>query len=100
MSFYRWLDNDLLLTLRVQPRAGRSGLGEPHSDALKVRLQSAPVDGEANAELVRLLAETFGVGRAAVTLVSGQRGRTKQLRISAPTRLPGMITRVDPAPPR
>lgn len=73
----------------MQPRAGRSALGEPlGEEALKVSLRAPPVDGAANAELIRLLAECFGVPRGAVTLTSGQRGRTKQVRIHAPNRLP------------
>lgn len=81
--------------MRVQPRAGRSALGEPlGEDALKVWLRAAPVEGEANAELIRLLADSFGVPRGAVTLTSGQRGRTKQVRIRAPTRLPLPLPRI------
>lgn len=90
---YRWQGEDLLLHLRVQPRASRAGLGEPIGDALKLRLQSPPVDGAANAELIRLLAKAFGVGRDAITIVTGQSSRNKQVRIAAPMRLPAPIER-------
>jgi len=48
---------------------------------LKVRLNSPPVDGAANAELVKLLAKELGVARSALTIVSGETSRTKRLRI-------------------
>jgi uncharacterized protein len=69
------------LTLHVQPRASRTGLAGLHGDAIKVRLAAPPVDGAANAELVRFLAELLGVARSAVEIVSGETGRRKVVRI-------------------
>ncbi len=65
------------LTLHVQPRASRTGLAGLHGDAIKVRLAAPPVDGAANAELVRFLAGLLGVARSAVEIVSGETGRRK-----------------------
>jgi hypothetical protein len=89
----QWDGDALLLRLRVQPRAGRSGFAEPVGDALKVKLKAPPVDGRANAELLRFVADAFGVRRADVSLVSGKQSRTKQLRVNAPTRWPPEIER-------
>jgi uncharacterized protein (TIGR00251 family) len=50
-------------------------------DALKVRLAAPPVDGEANEELVRFLAKTLGVRRAAVSLTAGLSSRRKTVEI-------------------
>jgi hypothetical protein len=52
-----------------------------HGDAIKIRLQAPPVDGAANEELVRFLAERLGVPRAAVRIVSGEAGRRKRVEI-------------------
>jgi uncharacterized protein (TIGR00251 family) len=46
-------------------------------DELKIRVAAPPVDGEANAELVRFLARQLGVPRSAVTIVSGSGSRSK-----------------------
>ena len=86
-GWYRWDGADLLLRLRVQPRAGRTAFAEPFGDALKVKLKAPPVDGRANAELLRFIAERFGVSRGAVELVSGQQSRTKQLRVKNPNQM-------------
>lgn len=90
-DWYRWDGNALLLRLRVQPRAGRTAFAEPFGDARKVTLKAPPVDGRANAELLRFVADTFGVPRADVVLVSGHQARTKQLRVQSPNRLPPEI---------
>ena len=69
------------LVVHVQPRAARSELAGRHGDAVKVRLHAAPVDGAANDELVRLLAETLGVSRQAVRIVRGHGARRKTVEV-------------------
>jgi len=74
----------LQLTLHVQPGASRTEVTGTHGDALKVRLAAPPVDGKANAELLRFLAEVFGVPRRNVTLLRGESSRAKVVRIARP----------------
>ena len=71
----------IVISVRVIPRAGRSGLAGTREDAVLVRLGAAPVDGAANAELVEVLAAAFGVPRRDVLIVSGDRSRRKRVRI-------------------
>ena len=71
----------IVLAVRVIPRAGRSGLAGTRDDAVLVRLGAAPVDGAANAELVAVLAEAFGVPRRNVVILSGERSRHKRVRV-------------------
>ena len=59
-----------------------------HGDALKVRVASPPIEGKANEELRRFLADAFGVPVRNVALVRGEMGRRKTLRIVAPTARP------------
>lgn len=74
----------VVLTLRVQPGARRTEVAGLHGDALKVRLAAPPVDGKANAELLRYLADAFGVPLRNVTLVRGETSRQKIVRVAAP----------------
>ena len=69
------------LVVHVQPRARRTESAGRHGDAFKVRLAAPPVDGAANEELVRFLAETFGVPRRAVRITAGLTGRRKTVEI-------------------
>jgi uncharacterized protein (TIGR00251 family) len=73
------------LLLHVQPRASRTELAGQFGDALKIRIASPPVEGAANAELVRFLAETLGVRAAAVEILSGETGRRKAIKVSGVT---------------
>lgn len=74
-------DGDITFSVRVQPRASRSGMAGEMDGVLKVRLNSPPVDGEANDELVRLLAKIFSIPRARISLLSGQTSRSKLIRL-------------------
>lgn len=77
MSWIAATTGGVRLTLHVQPRASRTEVAGPHGDALKVRLAAPPVDGAANDALLRFLADTLGVPRATLTLVSGASSRRK-----------------------
>lgn len=90
-DFYRWDADALIISVRVQPRASRDEIVGPYGDSLKVRITAPPVDGKANAHLIKYLAKAFGVPRARVHLLSGDSGRDKRLRIDSPTRLPDSI---------
>jgi uncharacterized protein (TIGR00251 family) len=70
------------LVVHVVPRARTTEVVGRHGDALKIRLAAAPMDGAANDELVRFLAEQLGVPRAAVTIAAGHTGRRKTVKIT------------------
>jgi len=90
-GWYRWEGEDLLLHLRVQPRAKRDELGEPQGEQLKVRITAPPVEGKANAHLRRFLAGLFGVPLSSVEILAGDQTRNKRMRIRTPARLPALI---------
>ena len=70
------------LVVHVVPRAKRTQVAGRHGDALKIKLKAPPVDGAANAELVRFVAERLHVPRGAVTITAGHTGRRKTLEIA------------------
>jgi len=93
MSWYRWDGDDLVLRLRVQPRASRDEFAEALGDQLKVRITAPPVEGKANAHLVSFLAKAFGVPKTQVSLESGANSRNKQFRVATPRILPPAVAR-------
>jgi uncharacterized protein len=84
MSAPNWYDvrgADLLLRLRIQPRASREGIDGVREGRLRVRLHTPPVEGAANERLVRVLAEALDVPRASITLTRGAKSRDKDLTV-------------------
>ena len=72
----------LIFNVRVVPRASKSEIVGEHDGALKVRIASPPVEGAANAELIKVLSKKFGVAKSAVEITGGQTSKQKQIRIS------------------
>ncbi len=75
-------DGGVILDVAVKPRASREGVGPVQAERLVVSVNAPPVDGKANEAVVRVLAATFGVSRSAVTIVRGETGRKKTVRIT------------------
>ena len=73
------------LTVKVHPRARRSAMKGRMGDAWKLDLAAPPVEGKANDECVRFLAELVGVPRARVRVVTGLTSRTKVVEIEGVT---------------
>ncbi|TMG83104.1 MAG: YggU family protein [Betaproteobacteria bacterium] len=83
-------DGSVTLTIHAQPGAKKTEVAGVHGDALKIRVASPPDEGRANEELRRFLADAFGVPRRNVTLVRGDTGRRKTVRIASPTARPDL----------
>ncbi len=72
----------LSFAVHAKPRAAKSRVVGVKDGALEVQLAAPPVDGAANAELVRLLAHVLGVPRRDVSLVRGEGSRHKQVGVA------------------
>ena len=70
------------LLVLVQPRASRSKILGEHDGRLKIALAAPPVDGEANAALLELLAEVLEVRKSDVSLIDGHTGRRKRVKVT------------------
>ena len=81
----RETDAGVTLRVRVQPRAARDGVVGERAGALLVRLTAPPVEGAANAALVRLLAREIGRPPSAFSLIRGAGSRDKVLLVDGIT---------------
>ncbi len=72
---------DLLLRLRIQPRAAREGIDGVREGRLRVKVSSPPVDGAANERLLRLLAAAMDVPRSSIALTRGVKSRDKDITV-------------------
>lgn len=67
--------------VRIVPRASRSEIVGEHDGALRIRIAAPPVEGEANRELIRLLAKKFKVPQTSVEIISGSSSKNKIVRV-------------------
>jgi uncharacterized protein (TIGR00251 family) len=73
--------NGVVLSIRVIPRAAKSGVAGKRGDDWLVRLHAPPVEGAANTELIAVLSAVLSVPKRAVAIVSGERSRQKRVRV-------------------
>ena len=74
-------DHGALLAVRVQPRARADAVVGEREGTIAIRLKAPPVDGAANAALLRFLAARLGVPLRDLTLVRGATARQKWIRV-------------------
>lgn len=88
MSCWRADGADLLLSVRLTPRAAADRLGGGWRDAdgrawLSASVTAPPDKGRANDALVMLLSRDLDVPRSKISLVAGESSRLKRVRILA-----------------
>ncbi len=86
--FYEWLDGDLLLRIKVQPKASTDAFCEVLGEHLKIRITAPPVDGKANLHLIKFIAKQFKKNKSEVKLISGETHREKRIKIIQPHHIP------------
>jgi len=83
----------LLLQLRVQPKASKNKIQRDDHWGYRVYLTAPPIDGEANEALRTFMSKKLGIPKQCVSLVNGEKSRTKTIRIDGMT-MPKLITRL------
>ncbi len=78
----------LYLSLYLQPKASRDQFLGLHGEELRVAITAPPVDGKANAHLLKWLAKQCRVAKSQVVLLTGESSRHKKLLIESPREIP------------
>jgi len=74
----------IVLQIKVKPNARTSTLQQAEDGHWLAQLKAAPIDGQANDELIALVARHFHCRKSAVSIKSGASGRTKLVRVDVP----------------
>lgn len=82
---------DLRLRIFLQPKAAKDQIVGLHDDELKISITAPPVDGQANAHLLKFLSKLFKVPKSSIVLEKGELNRHKQVLIPRPKRIPPQI---------
>ncbi|MBU7584202.1 MAG: DUF167 domain-containing protein [Nostoc sp. TH1S01] len=67
--------------VKVKPNSKQQKVEEQADGSLTVYLKSPPVDGKANEELIKVLADKFDVPKSYVSIKSGLSSRQKLIEI-------------------
>jgi uncharacterized protein (TIGR00251 family) len=70
-----------LLSVVVVPRSGKSSIAQLADGTIQIRIAAPPVDGAANAALLRFLADMLDVPRSRLSITSGASSRRKRISV-------------------
>ncbi|WP_439257501.1 DUF167 family protein YggU [Lonepinella sp. BR2271] len=88
MSAVEKNEQGLRLRIFLQPKASRDAIVGVHDDELKISITAPPIDGAANAHLLKYLSKLFKVPKSAIQLEKGELNRHKQVFIPEPKVMP------------
>jgi len=91
MAWFCRQGNDLILRVRMQPRASRDEFAEVLNDQIKIRITAAATENQANQRLVDFLAKQFRVGKSRISIIQGNKSRNKTIRITDADTLPPIL---------
>ena len=74
------------LQIIVMPKSSRQRIIIDASGQLKVYLTSPPVEGKANAELIKLLSRTLKMPKSNFEILRGQKSKNKTIALAGMTR--------------
>ena len=69
------------IKIKVIPRSSDSHIEEGLDGNLRVKLKSAPVQGQANQELIKLLSKYYKVSKSQIKIIKGQTSKNKVVEI-------------------
>ena len=73
--------NRIYLNVKVQPRSQHQDITQIGADAYKVRVLAPPSKGKANKEVIKIIADHFGLPPSLVQIVRGRTSRDKVVAI-------------------
>ena len=82
----REVENYVTFSVRVQPRSSKNEICGIYGDAIKIKLTSPPVEGEANEGLIKFLSDILKISKGQIEIISGHKSRTKSIKITGVTK--------------
>ncbi len=81
MSYYKIVNNVLILNLQIQPNAKENKIFGVINDHLKVKINAPANEGKANEMIELFFAEVFNVSKKNVILQKGIKSKYKKIQI-------------------
>lgn len=70
-----------ILTVKVKPSSKQQTIEQQADGSWIVHLKSPPLDGKANAELIKVLSDRFDVPKSCITIKTGASSKLKRIEI-------------------
>jgi uncharacterized protein len=70
------------IRIKLSPRSSKSQIMGMEGEFYKVKVNSPPVDGEANKELISLISKKLRIPKGSIEIIAGKTSRMKVVRVS------------------
>lgn len=67
----------MIIKIRVKPNSKINKVKQNEDGSYAVSLTATPIEGKANSQLIKVLADHLGVAKSRITIKSGQKSRDK-----------------------
>ena len=74
-------EEGIILPVRIQPRASKDEIVGEYNGALKIKLTSPPVEGEANRRCIEFLSKRFKIAKSQLEIIKGEKSKDKLIKI-------------------
>lgn len=81
MAYLKNINDGCEISIYIQPNASKTEIVGEHNGMLKVKVQSPPVEGAANAQCLKFFADLLGVSKSKVKIIKGEKSRLKTILI-------------------
>ena len=88
MAFYNLTAEVITLAITLVPKASKDEIVGIYGDELKITITAPPIDGKANAHLMKYLAKQFKTAKSNITLLRGETTRHKLIAIKKYQQIP------------
>jgi len=73
--------NGVVFTVKVQPRSSKNEICGIYGDAVKIKLTSPPVEGEANESLINFLSKSLNISKGQIEIIGGHKSKNKLIKM-------------------
>lgn len=74
-------ENCVTFSVRVQPRSSKNEICGIYGDAVKIKLTSPPVEGEANKGLIEFLSKALDISKGQIEIIGGHKSKNKLIKM-------------------
>lgn len=74
-------EDGIILPVRIQPRASKDEIIGEYNGALKIKLTSPPVEGEANRRCIEFLSKRLKIAKSHLEIIKGEKSKDKLIKI-------------------
>ena len=74
-------NNGVAFRVKVVPNSSASKIVEINEEFVKIKLNSPPIDGRANKEVINLLSKVLDVPKTSITLLNGDKNKLKTFEV-------------------